>query len=142
MLNYETETMSRDEIVAATYECYDRLAELKRSLGRIDDAACQDVRSQTAKARDVIAEIDAALEVEDEAERERRILAARERIGRLREQKSKTAEELRWAVGRAFAPAITLLGFVTRAAFGEAWRLLLKRASRYGSARALPCTRP
>jgi B12-binding domain/radical SAM domain protein len=38
MLNYETEWMTRDEIVAATYEAMRRLARLKRDWGLIDQA--------------------------------------------------------------------------------------------------------
>lgn len=127
MLNYETDAMSRDEIVAATYECYDRLAALKRDVRRVDDAAEREVRSQTRKARALIAEIDRALALREGPEREERIRAARARIDGLREQKSPTALELHWPTARAFAPTPSLVALIARSAAAEVRRLVTKR---------------
>ena len=127
MLNYETETLSRDEIVAATYECYDRMADLKRDFGRIDEAARRRVRSQTRRARALIAEVEAALALPQGPERKARLRSARERIGGLQHQKSPTAEELRWPLRRPFAARWSLLRLIARTGRDEARRLLTKR---------------
>jgi len=52
MLNYETEWMTRGEIVEATYAAAERLNELKRRYGRISDRRAAAVDSRRRAARD------------------------------------------------------------------------------------------
>lgn len=53
MLNYETEWMTRAEIVEATYTAAERLNELKRRYGRISDARASRVDARRRAARDL-----------------------------------------------------------------------------------------
>jgi len=60
MLNYETEWMTRREIVEATYAAAERLNELKRRYGRISDQRAAAVDSRRRAARDLRGEERAA----------------------------------------------------------------------------------
>jgi len=53
ILNYETEWMTRREIVDATYDAAERLNELKARHGRIDERQAAGVRRRLAKARTI-----------------------------------------------------------------------------------------
>jgi B12-binding domain/radical SAM domain protein len=53
ILNYETRSMTRTEIVDATYDAGERLNELKRRYGRISDARAAGVSERLRKARDL-----------------------------------------------------------------------------------------
>lgn len=127
VLNYETDCMSADQIVAATYECYDRLADLKRDWGRLDAAACAQVHDRTREARAVIAAVDAALELPDSGARAGALAAARGRIRSLREQKSAAADELKWALPSSLRVPWRAAGLVTRLGWAEAARLVTRR---------------
>jgi B12-binding domain/radical SAM domain protein len=127
MLNYETDAMSADEIVAATYECYERLAELKRDAGRMSAAECEAVIARSRDAQAVIEEVDAALALANDEARDERLAAARGRIHGLQQQKSAAAEELKWAMPGRFAAPLSAARFVAGRLAVEVWRLLTRR---------------
>lgn len=126
MLNYETDALSRDAIVDATYECYDRLAALERDHGLINASEYADRLAHTRAAREIIAEVDEALALPPGPARGARLEAVRRRIGSLAEQASATKENLRWPVRRRWAPPWSMGREVGVAAVG-AVRLLLRR---------------
>ena len=127
MLNYETAAMSADEIVDATYECYERLAELKRDTGRTSPAECATVLARSREARAVMREVDVALARPAGAERDRLVAAARRRIHTLQQQKSTAAEELKWAMPGSFAAPLSATRFVAGQLAAELWRLATRR---------------
>lgn len=141
MLNYETAAMSADEIVDATYECYERLAELKRDAGRIAPAECTAVLARSREARAVMRDVDAALARPAGTERDGLVAAARRRIHTLQEQKSAAAEELKWAMPGSFAAPLATARLVAGLVGTELWRLatrrvpLLMRSARAAAAR-------
>jgi B12-binding domain/radical SAM domain protein len=55
ILSYETDAMTRDEIVRATYDVAERLNDLKRRYGLIDDRTFSDVRFRLGMARQIVA---------------------------------------------------------------------------------------
>ncbi len=75
VLNYETRWMTRDEIVASSYEAGLRLNRLKARYGLVppNQAAATEARIQAAVA--LSAEIDRIVALPDEGERRRRLLA-------------------------------------------------------------------
>jgi len=75
ILNYETEWMSREEIVGTTYEALLRLSRLKREYGLIDAQEARIAEERICKAQGLIGEIDRLLEIEDEAQRKRELQA-------------------------------------------------------------------
>ena len=54
ILSYETDAMTRDEIVRATYDVAERLNELKHRHGLIDDRTHADVRFRLSIARQIV----------------------------------------------------------------------------------------
>ncbi len=58
MLNYETEWMSRDDLVRATYDAGERLNQLKLQYGRIDRRRSAAVAARIARARELQRRLD------------------------------------------------------------------------------------
>ncbi len=71
ILNYETEWMSRDEIVSSTYEAGKRLNRLKAEFGLIDQKTAQSVEERIDRAVKMIEEIDRIMSLPDEMERDK-----------------------------------------------------------------------
>ncbi len=70
VLNYETEWMSRDEIVSSTYEAGKRLNRLKAEFGLIDRKTAESVEKRIEGAVQVMKEIDRIMALPDPRERE------------------------------------------------------------------------
>jgi len=96
VLSYETNAMTRDEIVRATYDVAERLNELKHRHGLIDDRTWADVRLRLAMAREIVAH------------------AGREDVGDLAAELANHRtmfgdDELKWPVKQRFRIGWTLL---------------------------------
>ncbi len=70
ILNYETEWMNRDEIVASTYEAGKRLNRLKAEFGLIDPKTAESVECRLEAAVGMMKEIDRMMTIPDGIERE------------------------------------------------------------------------
>ncbi len=70
ILNYETEWMNRDEIVASTYEAGKRLNRLKAEFGLIDPKTAQSVEMRLEGAVGMMKEIDRMMAIPNAIERE------------------------------------------------------------------------
>jgi B12-binding domain/radical SAM domain protein len=70
ILNYETEWMTRDEIVSSTYEAGKRLNRLKAEFGLIDRETAESVERRSEGAVRVMKEIDQIMALPDAKERE------------------------------------------------------------------------
>jgi B12-binding domain/radical SAM domain protein len=70
ILNYETEWMNRDEIVASTYEAGKRLNRLKAEFGLIDPKTAESVEVRLDGAVQMMKEIDRIMALPDAKERE------------------------------------------------------------------------
>jgi B12-binding domain/radical SAM domain protein len=70
ILNYETEWMNRDEIVASTYEAGKRLNRLKAEFGLIDPKTAQSVELRLEAAVGMMKEIDRIMTTSNAIERE------------------------------------------------------------------------
>ena len=70
ILNYETEWMTRDEIVSSTYEAGKRLNRLKAEFGLIDRKTAESVERRIEGAVQVMKEIDRIMALPDAGERE------------------------------------------------------------------------
>lgn len=129
ILNYETETLSRDDIVDATYETALRLARLKRDYGLMDPASCAELCAGIETSRLAIAEID-------------RLIQRGASSGELDEQRARELEmllasppgpnaivkrELRWPIRRRFATGFRLLRLLVALLFTEIYLFVFKR---------------
>jgi len=70
ILNYETEWMNRDEIVASTYEAGRRLNRLKAEFGLIDPKTAESVEARLEGAVGMMKEIDRVMAIPNAIERE------------------------------------------------------------------------
>ncbi len=73
ILNYETEWMSRDQIVDSTYEAGLRLNRLKARYGLADPRQAAVTEERILRARRLIAQIDDIMSIEDESRREQTV---------------------------------------------------------------------
>lgn len=80
VLNYETRWMSRDDIVAATYESGRRLNQVKGKYGIIDPALAARTDQRIAQARALIEEIDHLVAIPNLVERQARIAELKHRV--------------------------------------------------------------
>lgn len=69
ILSYETDSMTRDEIVEATYEAALRLNELKKEYNLIEEQLYRQIDYRIRTARDIIREIDQIMTLSDEKEK-------------------------------------------------------------------------
>ena len=75
VLNYDTKWMSRDQIVASTYEAGLRLNRLKAQYGLVDRAQAERTESRIVRARRLSAQVDDIMSIED-SERRAKLLRA------------------------------------------------------------------
>lgn len=99
-LSYETQWMSREEIVDSTYQSALRLNRVKRDHGIISEEVFQTVESRIKKALKVLGEIDGILRNFQGKEREERLLKLKTELGK--EDVSTICEkgEIKWPVGK------------------------------------------
>jgi B12-binding domain/radical SAM domain protein len=128
VLNYETDCMTRDQIVAATYDAAGRLAALKRDAGVITPDAYAQTMTRIRASQAVIAEVDQILTLPAGPERDRALAAARERHRSVQAQATCSKEELQWPIRRRFGRMPRLLWLGARLLAREAYILAFKRA--------------
>lgn len=96
MLSYETEWMSRDEIVYSTYEAALRLNRLKADFGLVSASKAQRVEERIQGAIRLMHEIDRIVETVDPNDREKELRKLRPRFGSLDVATLCEKEELQW----------------------------------------------
>ncbi len=111
LLNYETDAMSRDDIVDATYESALRLARLKRDFGYMTAATCAELCARVETARHAIAEIDWILQQPEGPERDASLTTLRARFSDMPAQTAVSVKQelLRWPIRRRFANLVHLV---------------------------------
>ncbi|MBS7619296.1 TIGR04190 family B12-binding domain/radical SAM domain protein, partial [Candidatus Bathyarchaeota archaeon] len=80
ILNYETNLMTRDKIVDATYEAMIKMNEMKKKLGIISIDEAERISKGLELAWDVTKEVDHIASLRDEEEKEKRLLELREKV--------------------------------------------------------------
>jgi B12-binding domain/radical SAM domain protein len=80
VLNYETEWMTRDEIVESTYEAGLRLNRLKARYGLIEPAQAARTEARILKARRLIAQVDDIMSIEDPGRRSKLLQAIKPQV--------------------------------------------------------------
>ncbi len=80
VLNYETQWMNRDQIVAATYEAGRRMNAMKAEFGVISQEKADATEERILQALQLIAEIDELMKIEDESIRRVKILELKHRV--------------------------------------------------------------
>lgn len=125
ILSYETDSMTRDEIVDSTYEAALRLNELKMEYGLIDKELFTDINYRIKMAREIIADIDLIMKL-PEAERKERLQQMRRKVEAVNKATICGKDELKWPIGERFAKAFSLFRVLVGLFFKE-WSLLINR---------------
>ncbi len=125
ILNYETDAMTRDEIVEATYEAAARLNKLKLEYRLIEESLCADIDYRIKMAREIIREIDMILKMPEPARKEP-LHQIRIKVEAVNKATICGRDELKWPAGQRFAGAFSL-GRVLLGLFCKEWYLLFHR---------------
>ena len=128
VLNYETDCLTRAQIVAATDDAAGRLAALKRSLGAISEEVYRETMARIQASQEVIAEVDEILALPEGAERDAALATAMEGQRKLQPQTTCTKEELQWPVAHRYGRLPRLLWLGARLLAHELYVLAVKRA--------------
>ncbi|MGQ9680257.1 MAG: TIGR04190 family B12-binding domain/radical SAM domain protein [Candidatus Bathyarchaeia archaeon] len=80
ILNYQTDLMTRDEIVDATYEAMIKMNETKKLLGVVSQDNAESISEGLELAWNVMREIDTIILLKNEEERERRLFELRTKV--------------------------------------------------------------
>jgi B12-binding domain/radical SAM domain protein len=144
MLNYETEWMTRDETVAATYEALRRLIRLKAQWGHIDEETGAAAVATIDASERAVASIDEALALPAGPERDAALEEARRRAAPPAKAVRFQKRSLVWPIpdARRFGPLPSLAAIAGELAAREARLLLTRRLPLYFSRRARPTPEP
>ncbi|MDP4163638.1 MAG: TIGR04190 family B12-binding domain/radical SAM domain protein [Bacillota bacterium] len=107
MLSYETNEMTRDEIVGSTYEAAQRLNNFKLKYQLIDQAAHADIDSKIVKSMQYIQTIDSLLALPLE-EQSSRLGKLKKEIEELNRHSICGKNELKWEVQKNYANVFSL----------------------------------
>lgn len=100
ILNYETEWMSRDEIVEATYQAALGLNRIKRKWGIIDEKVAEETEERVLRAVHIMREVDEITALDDEEEKKRQLALLKERVDGSSISTVCEKRELEWPIGR------------------------------------------
>jgi hypothetical protein len=111
MLSYETDAMTRDDIVNSTYESAKLLNDFKLKHNMISKETHEDVKQKIAASQDYIAQIDVLMEL-PESEREAALAAIKKEIEEVSEYSICGENELKWEVKDHYADffSLTMVG--------------------------------
>ena len=98
-LNYETEWMSRDELVRWTYEAALQLNQLKARYGLVKQKEAKKIEALIIKEIKLMCEIDNIMSIKDEGIQRRCLRELRQQFNPLSSSTICKKEELRWPVG-------------------------------------------
>jgi len=96
MLSYETDELSRDDIVEATYEAAERMNRLKYEHGLLDEETFRTVADRLDASRWVVDRVDEIYESTPERQRDAKLRAIAEEVPELGEYSIAGEDELWW----------------------------------------------
>ncbi len=98
ILSYETEWMSRDEIVESSYDAAIELNRMRVDFGLVSRRKALKIEKRIIRARETVKLIDDIMKIEDEKERERELDALRSKVHKLSENTICDKKDLEWPV--------------------------------------------
>ena len=100
-LNYETQWMSRDDIVNVTYEAGRKLNEIKYTHGQIDVATYKLIKEKITLASDLVKRIDGILAITDEKKRKQTLKKLELDVSKHSIDTVCAEQEIKWPVLRS-----------------------------------------
>lgn len=127
ILSYETDCMTRDEIVESTYEAALRLNQLKYDYNLIEEQHYQKIDYQIRTAREIMRDIDLILNIKDEDNKRAKLQEIKNKVAQVNKGTICTEEELiAWQITERFANFFSLFKVLVGLFFKE-WALLFNR---------------
>jgi B12-binding domain/radical SAM domain protein len=96
MLNYETEWMSRDELVTSTYDAAFELNRLKAKYGLLKQKEAEKIEVRIKEAKELIRRIDEIVSIQDKKLQEQKMVELRNQFAQLGSSTICGKKELRW----------------------------------------------
>jgi len=96
MLNYETEWMSRDELVTSTYAAALELNRLKAKYGLLQQKEAEKIEVRIKEAQELIHRIDEIVSIQDKKLQEQKMVELRNQFAQLGSSTICGKKELRW----------------------------------------------
>jgi len=125
ILSYETDSMTRDEIVDSTYEAALRLNKLKMEYNLIDPGLFADIEYRIQMAKEIIWDIDLIMQLPESARKEH-LTGMRLKVEAVNKATLCGKDELKWPIGERFANGFSLFKVLLGLFFKE-WSLLFNR---------------
>lgn len=126
ILSFETETMTRDDIVRSTYEAALKLNRLKYEFNLIDRELFEQIDFRIRAAQQVMDEIDEIITIENSKEKEERLAELKQKVEQLNRHTICGKDELKWPISERYGSIFSLTGVFMKL-FVTEMRLLWKR---------------
>lgn len=126
ILSYETESMTRDEIVRATYDAALKLNALKYEYNLIDEDLFRQIEYRITNAQQIINEIDQVIAIADEKKKQEGLKELKSRVEQINRHSICGKDELKWPISGKYGN-IASIGIVLGELFFTEMRLLIKR---------------
>lgn len=114
ILSFETDAMTKDEIVDSTYETSLRLNQLKYDYRLIDEETYNLTEYRIKNAQQIIKEIDEIVALDDESQRKVRMLEIKEKVNQLNRYSICGKDEMKWPMHERFFNILPLSGVLTK----------------------------
>ncbi|MGA1790960.1 MAG: TIGR04190 family B12-binding domain/radical SAM domain protein [bacterium] len=98
ILSYETEWMTRDEIVESSYDAAIEINRMRMEFGLVNRRRGLKTEKRMIQARETVREIDRIMELQDQKERERQLSALQTKVRNLNENTICDKKDLEWPV--------------------------------------------
>jgi B12-binding domain/radical SAM domain protein len=119
ILSFETEAMTRDEIVRSTYEAALKLNALKHEYKLIDEELYKQIEYRIKNAQQVMAEIDKILEIKDEHTRQQQLMELKNKVEQINRHTICGKDELKWPVSQRYGNIFSLFSVCVNLFFTE-----------------------
>lgn len=119
ILSFETDGMTRDEIVRSTYDAALKLNALKHEFNLIDTDLYKQIEFRIHSAVQVMDEIDRIILIDDEAERQRELRELKLKVEEINRHTICGKDELKWPISQRFGNFVSLSSVFLRLFFTE-----------------------
>lgn len=119
ILSFETDSMTRDEIVKSTYEAALKLNALKHEFNLIDTDVYKQIEFRIHSAVQVLDEIDRIMVIEDEAEKKKELKALKDKVEQINLETICGKDELKWPISQRFGNLVSLSSVFVKLFFTE-----------------------
>lgn len=126
ILSYETDSMTRDEIVRSTYEAALKLNALKCEFDLIDKDLCKQIEFRIKSAQQVMDEIDRIVDIEDDDIKQTALKELKNKVEQINRHTICGKDELKWPISQRFGNFISLTSVFIKLLITE-FRLLYNR---------------